>query len=61
MSLQVYQIPEFESVLDDAERNARTESEMEFVAKMRERHDIYGQQTYVSEAQWRWLQDIADR
>jgi len=53
-------IADFEELLDDAERQAKTDWAMGFVADMRERYDNYGDNMLVSEKQLAALEKIVD-
>lgn len=44
-----------------AEAGAGTPGEDRFVANMQDRFEAYGADTSVSEEQWRWLEDIAEK
>lgn len=49
---------DFETALDDAERAAVTDREMEFVASLRDKFEEWGLKMYLSEAQNSWLERI---
>ena len=51
---------EFESLLSDAEINASSEWEMEFVADMRDRYEEYGTGMYLSDRQLEILERLAN-
>ena len=48
-------IDEFESALEQAETNASTEREMEFVDSIRNKYEEYGERMFLSDAQYSWL------
>lgn len=50
---------EFEDVLDEAESEARSGREEEFVAQMRQAWTKYGLRAFMSEAQASWLRRIS--
>lgn len=50
----------FERALDQAAHEAANEREEEFVAGLRDRFDEWGERTFLSEAQYSWLERIAD-
>lgn len=52
---------DFEEILSDAEDNAETGWELDFVYQMREKHDQYGDKTYVTETQFNHLEQIASK
>jgi len=52
---------EFEEVLINAETNAKGEREIEFVDSLRDRFEEYGEFMYLSEAQYEWLERIANK
>ena len=51
---------DFEEELSDAEMNAISEKEMDFIASLRERSDTYAAKAYLSTAQRNWLKAIAE-
>ena len=53
-------IEEFEELLNDAERWAFVEWDMNFVADIRDKYGQYGAHTYISEAQLEQLERIAN-
>lgn len=55
-----YTEDDFESLLDDAESNAASDWEGEFVADMKARFQQYGKRMYISAAQRSHLERIAD-
>jgi len=57
--MKVEDIADFEELLDDAERQAKTDWAMGFVVDMQESYDSYGGDTYVSEKQLAVLRKIA--
>ena len=52
-------LSEFEDLLADAQANAETQWEMDFVDELTERHNTYGDATYLSEKQLDILEQIA--
>lgn len=52
-------VEEFEEVLDDAERNAETSWEMQFVVSTQERYEQWGIEMFLSEKQNDALRKIA--
>lgn len=52
---------EFLQLLMLAEGGACTSKECDFVESIRERADLYRERTFVSEAQLKWLRDLAGR
>jgi hypothetical protein len=51
---------EFERLLDDAQRGAVTERDMDFVADMIEKFEQYGEKMFLSERQAAYLESLAD-
>lgn len=51
----------FEAMLEDAETAPLSDKEETFVADMRERFSLYGERTFISPAQLKWLYAIAGR
>ncbi len=58
-ALSLEEAERLRELLDLAETSARNPREEEFVAGTAERFDAYGQDTNVSDAQWKWLQVAA--
>ena len=52
---------EFESILDDAERKASKEFEINFTSDIRSKFDEYGEDMFLSEKQCDTLQRIASK
>lgn len=50
---------EFETVLEDAEANASTDREIEFVDSIRNKYDEYGERMFLSAAQYSWLERLS--
>ena len=50
----------FGELLDEAEDQATTDAEIDFVSDMRSRYEAYDGETFVSEKQLAWLEKIAD-
>lgn len=53
-------VREFRQLCGDAQSQARTESAQEFAGQMMLKANEHGLETYLSEAQLRWLCKIAD-
>ena len=53
------EIDEYEQLLSDAEDQAESEWEMDFVSDMMSKHEQYGDGTFVSDAQLSKLEKIA--
>lgn len=51
-------IDDFERLLGDAESQAKTERDQEFVADVRARYEVWGDGMYLSEKQRGWLERI---
>ena len=49
----------FEHLLEEAELEAVSSKEMDFVDSLNEKYDEYGSKMYLSERQLEWLQAIA--
>lgn len=49
---------DFQQLLSDAESQAKTEREQEFVADMNEKWEKYGPGMYLTEKQRNWLEEI---
>ena len=54
-------VKDFEQLLDDAENNSATKWEMDYVADLKERYDIYGKDTFINIAQLDKLREIANQ
>jgi hypothetical protein len=57
--MKAYEIDNFDELLDDAESQASTDWEMDFVNDMRDKYDQYSDEMFVSEAQLEKLEKIA--
>jgi len=57
---EIYEDDEFESLLDDAERNAANDWEETFVSDLRGKFDEFGRRMYLSESQQEHLERIAN-
>ena len=57
---EIYEDDEFESLLDDAERNAGNDWEETFVSDLRGKFDEFGRRMYLSESQQEHLERIAN-
>ena len=55
------EVDEFEDLISECETQASRDKDMNFVADMREKFDMYGADTFLSEAQLDWLNRIAER
>lgn len=49
---------DFQQLLSDAESQAKTEREQEFVSDMNEKWEKYGPGMYLTERQRNWLEEI---
>jgi hypothetical protein len=49
---------DFQQLLSDAESQAKTEREQEFVSDMNQKWEQYGPGMYLSEKQRAWLEEI---
>lgn len=54
-------LADFEKTLAFAEKKANSEAEDGFVARMKESYATYKARTRLSERQYKWLNDIANR
>jgi hypothetical protein len=52
-------IEEFEDILDQADGNASSGWDMDFISSLRERLDKWGERLFVTSEQWRHLARIA--
>ena len=52
---------DFEELLEKADSGARSAGDREFVENMIEYQEMYGLNTFISEAQLEWLQRLADK
>ena len=59
--MQVLDISDFDETFEQAEINASTDREIDFVASIRGKLEVYGEKTYISEKQIEWLESIAER
>lgn len=50
---------EFEDAVTEAESNARSGRDMDFIEDLKTRMATYGGRTYLSEAQYDWLKRLA--
>ena len=50
---------EFEDAITEAESNAKSGRDMDFVDDLKQRFALYGQRTNLSEAQYEWLKRLA--
>ncbi len=50
----------FEEMLEEADSNARSESDREFVTDMIEFSETYGLQTFMTHRQYEWLKRLAE-
>lgn len=50
---------EFEDAINEAESNAKSGRDMDFVDDLKQRFNQYGQRTNLSEAQYEWLKRLA--
>ncbi|MBK7490860.1 MAG: hypothetical protein IPI17_01830 [Nitrosomonas sp.] len=57
---EIYEDDEFESLLDDAERNAANDWEETFVSDLKSKFDEFGRRMYLSESQQEHLERIAN-
>ena len=57
---EIYEDDEFESLLDDAERNAANDWEETFVSDLRGKFYEFGRRMYLSESQQEHLERIAN-
>lgn len=57
----LYDLGEFEMLLNEAEDEALPGKQQDFVADMREKFELYRGQMYLSSAQHMWLKSIAGR
>jgi hypothetical protein len=57
--MKAHEIDNFDELLDDAESQASSNWEMDFVNDMRDRYDQYNDEMFVSEAQLEKLEKIA--
>ena len=60
MSQEIYEDDEFESLLDDAERNAANDWEETLVSDLRSKFEQFGRRMYLSESQQEHLERIAN-
>lgn len=51
---------EFERMLERAQNNPQSQRAAEFLSGLRDKYDDWGDVMYLSEAQYSWLQKIAD-
>lgn len=58
--MKAFEIDGFAEILEDAERFAESEAEMDFVAYLRDKFRKYDDNTFVSDKQLAWLKKIAD-
>jgi hypothetical protein len=52
---------EFQAMLDDAEENAKTDGEVKFVDSLNMKVQEYGIEAFLSDSQYEWLKQIAER
>lgn len=57
--MNVYEIDDFDQILEEAEDQAKTEWEIKFVSDIRDKLDEYGEETLISERQLEVLTRIA--
>lgn len=50
---------DFEQLLEDAERQASTKRDQDFVSDMRDKYECWGIEMFLSESQRSWLERIA--
>lgn len=58
--MKAYEIESFDAILDDAERQASNDWEMDFVSDIRDKYRKYDDNMFVSEKQLEQLKRIAD-
>lgn len=59
--MKAHEIDNYEDLIEEAECEANSDWEMDFVSDLKDKYDQYGDNTYVSEAQLAKLEKIANR